>query len=183
MKSLFRHLISVSLVGLSAFAMTAKADDFRAGFVNTDRIFREANMAKAAQVKLEQEFSKREKDLLDMRNSLKTASDKFEREAPTLSDSQRAARQKTLVEQDREFQRKTREFQEDLNARKNEELQQVIDRANKVVRQVAEAEKYDVILQEAIYINPKFDITDKVIKALNAATGPAPGASSSNSNK
>ena len=68
MKPLFRHLVTVALVGLSALAMTAQADDFRAGFVNTDRIFREANMAKAAQVKLEQEFSKREKDLLDMRN-------------------------------------------------------------------------------------------------------------------
>ena len=183
MKPLFRHLVTVSLLGLSALAMTAQADDFRAGFVNTDRIFREANMAKAAQVKLEQEFSKREKDLLDMRNALKTASDKFEREAPTLSDSQRATRQKSLVEQDREFQRRTREFQEDLNARKNEELQQVIDRANKVVRQVAETEKYDVILQEAIYINPKFDITDKVIKALNAATAANGSAAPANSSK
>ena len=183
MKPLFRHLVTASLLGLSALAMTAQADDFRAGFVNTDRIFPEANMAKAAQVKLEQEFSKREKDLLDMRNALKTASDKFEREAPTLSDTQRATRQKSLVEQDREFQRRTREFQEDLNARKNEELQQVIDRANKVVRQVAETEKYDVILQEAIYINPKFDITDKVIKALNAATAANGAAAPANSSK
>jgi Skp family chaperone for outer membrane proteins len=60
-----------------------------------------------------------------------------------------------LSDQDREFQRKRREFQEDLNARKNEELQQVLEKANKVVKQVAEAEKYDLILQEAVYINPK----------------------------
>jgi hypothetical protein len=81
------------------------------------------------------------------------------------------------VDQDREFQRKRREFQEDLNARKNEELQQVLERANRVVKQVAEAEKYDLILQEAVYINPKHDITDKVIKALNAAaSNPMPHA-------
>jgi len=104
-----------------------------------------------------------------MGNSLKSASDKFEREAPTLSESQRVQRQKQLVDQDRDFQRKRREFQEDLNARKNEELQQVLERANRVVKQVAEQEKYDVVLQEAVYINPKYDITDKVIKALNAA--------------
>jgi uncharacterized FlaG/YvyC family protein len=104
---------------------------------------------------------------VDIGNSLKTASDKFEREAPTMSESQRTTRQRQLVDQDRDFQRKRREFQEDLNARKNEELQQVLERANKVVKQVAEAEKYDVILQEAVYINPKHDITDKVIKALN----------------
>ena len=94
--------------------------------------------------------------------------DKFEREAPTLQESQRAARQRQLVDQDRDFQRKRREFQEDLNSRKNEELQQVLERANKVVKQVAEAEKYDLILQEAVYVNPKHDITDKVLKVLNS---------------
>ena len=160
----------LALVLLAGFAATPVfAQEFRVGFVNTDRIFKEANTAKAAQAKLEQEFAKREKDLVDLGNTLKSLSDKFEREAPTLSESQRTTRQKQLVEQDRDFQRKRREFQEDLNARKNEELQQVLERANKVVKMVAEAEKYDVILQEAVYINPKHDITDKVIKALNGA--------------
>ena len=88
-----------------------------------------------------------------------------------MAESQRTARQRQLVDQDREFQRKRREFQEDLGARKNEELGQVLERANRVVKQVAEQEKYDVILQEAVYINPKHDITDKVIKAMNAANG------------
>jgi outer membrane protein len=168
MKYLSRHGL-FALVGALALAAPAFAEDFRVGFVNTDRIFREANTAKAAQAKLEQEFSRREKDLNELGNSLKASSDKFEREAPTLTESQRQQRQKQLVDQDREFQRKRREFQEDLNARKNEELQQVLDRANRVVKQVAEAEKYDLILQEAVYINPKHDITEKVIKALNAA--------------
>jgi len=168
MKYFVRYCV-VFLLGALALGAQAQAEDFRVGFVNTDRIFREANSAKAAQAKLEQEFAKREKDLNDLGNALKAASEKFEREAPTLSEQQRGQRQKALIDQDREFQRKRREFQEDLNARKNEELQQVLDRANRVVRQVAEQEKYDLILQEAVYINPKHDITDKVIKALNAA--------------
>jgi outer membrane protein len=167
MKYLSRCCVAF-LLGALAFGAQVRAEDFRVGFVNTDRIFREANSAKAAQAKLEQEFSRREKELNDLGNALKNASDKFEREAPTLGESQRAQRQKALVDQDREFQRKRREFQEDLNARKNEELQQVLERANRVVKQVAEQEKYDLILQEAVYINPKHDITDKVIKALNA---------------
>jgi outer membrane protein len=171
MKSLARRLLPVLLAAGAVFAHAqAQADDFRIGFVNTDRIFREANTAKAAQAKLEQEFSKREKDLNDMGNTLKAASEKYDREAPTLSEGQRAQRQKQLIDMDRDFQRKRREFQEDLNARKNEELQQVLDRANRVVKQVAEQEHFDVILQEAVYINPKLDITDKVIRALNAAT-------------
>ena len=88
-----------------------------------------------------------------------------------MSETQRNTRQKQIVDQDRDFQRKRREFQEDLNARKNEELQQVIERANRVVKALAEAEKYDLILQEAVYVNPKHDITDKVLKSLNATTG------------
>ncbi len=152
-----------------ALAAPAFAQEFKVGFVNTDRIFREANTAKQAQSKLEQEFSRREKELAELGNSLKGLSERYEREAPTLSESQRQQRQKQLIDQDREFQRKRREYQEDLNARKNEELQQVLERANRVVKQVAEAEKYDLILQEAVYINPKHDITDKVIKALNTA--------------
>jgi outer membrane protein len=168
MNQLSRQCLAI-LLGALAMGVQAQAEEFRVGFVNTDRIFREANTAKAAQAKLEQEFSKREKELNDLGNTLKNSSDKFEREAPTLSESQRAQRQKQLLDQDRDFQRKRREFQEDLNARKNEELQQVLERANRVVKQVAEAEKYDVVLQEAVYINPKHDITDKVIKALNAA--------------
>ena len=172
MKYLHRQCLLALALCLSAYGAPALAQEFRVGFVNTDRIFREATTAKAAQAKLEQEFSKREKELLDQGNALKSLSDKFEREAPTLSESQRVTRQKQLVDQDRDFQRKRREFQEDLNSRKNEELQQVLERANKVVKQVAEAEKYDVILQEAVYINPKHDITEKVLRVLNAA---APG--------
>lgn len=156
--------------GLSCMAASAVAQEVKIGFVNTDRIFRDANSAKAAQAKLEQEFMKREKELTDQGNHLKAMGDKLDKDAPTLSEAQRNTRQKALVEQDRDFQRKRREFQEDLSVRKNEELQQVLERANKVVKQVADAEKYDLILQEAVYVNPKHDITDKVIKALNAAT-------------
>jgi outer membrane protein len=169
MKSLSYSRCLALLLGASALLASAQAEEVRIGYVNTDRIFREANTAKAAQVKLEQEFAKREKELVDIGNTLKVSSDKLEREAPTLSEAQRNSRQKTLVDQDRDFQRKRREFQEDLNARKNEELQAVLERANRVVKQVAEAEKYDVVFQEAVYINPKLDITEKVIKALNAA--------------
>ena len=141
MKHFSSKLFLGAVIALANFA--ASAQEFRVGVVNLDRIFREANSAKSAQTKLEQEFSKREKELNDTATQLKTLSEKFEREAPTLAESQRSTRQKQLVDQDREFQRKRREFQEDLNTRKNEELQQVIERANKVVKTLAESEKYD----------------------------------------
>ncbi len=161
---------AILLLGLSLLAMPALAQEFRLGFVSLDRIIKEAVPAKNAQAKLEQEFSKREKDLQAQGTTLKSMADQLEREAPTLSESQRANRQKQLIELDRDFQRKRREFQEDLNTRRNEELQQVFERANRVVKQVADTEKYDLILQEAVYVNPKHDITDKVIRALNASS-------------
>ncbi len=167
MNTFFRNVSLTLVLGLSA--LCAHADEIRIGFINTDRIFKEANTAKQAQAKLEQEFSKRDKDLNDAGGALKAAVEKFEREAPTLSESQRLSRQKQLGEQDREFQRKRREFQEELNARKNEEFQLVLERANRVIKQVAETEKYDLVLQEAVYISPKHDITDKVLKVINAA--------------
>ena len=169
MMNISRNLLLTGLVCLVGFS--ASAQEFKVGIVNLDRIFREANSAKAAQTKLEQEFGKREKELNDVATQLKTASEKFDREAPTLSETQRNTRQKQLVDQDRDFQRKRREFQEDLTSRKNEELQTVIERANRVVKTIAEAEKYDLIVQEAVYVNPKHDITDKVLRSLNAANG------------
>lgn len=162
----FLRQFSAALV--CGFALlSAQAQDLKIGFVSTDRVLKEAGTAKAAQNKLEQEFSKREKELTEMGANLKTLADSFERDAPTLPETQRAARQKQVLEQDREFQRKRRTFQEDLNARKNEELQQVIARANKAIKDIAVAEKYDIIFQDAVYVNPKHDMTEKVIKALN----------------
>jgi outer membrane protein len=168
MKHLTRACMVVLLGAVAPFAQ-AQAQEFRVGYVNTDRVMREATTAKSAQAKLEQEFARREKELSDLGVALKAASERFEREAPALAETQRSQRQKQLVDQDRDFQRKRREYQEDLMARRNEELQQVLDRATRVVRQLAEQEKYDLILQDAVYINPKHDITDKVIRALNNA--------------
>jgi outer membrane protein len=149
-------------------APVAMGQELKIGYVNSDRVLRDAAPAKAAQAKLEAEFGKREKDLNDTAAKLKTAADKLDKDAPTLSEAQRTQRQRELVEQDRDIQRKRREFQEDLTQRKNEELSAVVERANKVIKQIYEAEKYDLVLQDAVFASSRIDITDKVIKALNA---------------
>jgi outer membrane protein len=158
----------VTAVVLSTSASLAQAQELKIGYVNSERVMREANLAKAAQTKLEAEFGKREKDLADLGARLKAAADKLEKDAPTLAEAERSRRQRELVEQDREFQRKRREFQEDLNQRKNEELASVLERANKVIKQIFDQEKYDLILQDAVHWSPRVDITKKVIDALNA---------------
>jgi outer membrane protein len=164
---------AVALAGaLAAVSGIAQAQEARVAAVNSDRILRESAAAKAAQLKLEAEFAKRDKDLQDMASRLKTLSDQLDKNGASMSATDRAAKQSQLSNLDSEFQRKQREFREDLNQRRNEELAAVLDKANKVIKQIAEQQHYDLIVQEAVYVSPRIDITDQVLKAL-AASSPA----------
>ena len=168
MKSkLFKVVIVTAMMSVSAVAAQAQ-EMMKIGYVNSERVLREANLAKAAQLKLEAEFGKREKELKDIETKLRTAAEKLEKDAPTLAEAERNRRQRDLVEADRDLQRKKREWQEDLTQRKNEELSAVVERANRVIKQIFDAEKYDLILQDAIHFSARVDITKKVIDALNA---------------
>jgi len=166
-------LVAAASAAMMSWSCPALAQELKIGYVNSERVLREAAPAKAAQQRLEGEFSKREKELSEQVARLKAAAEKLEKDGPTLSESERSRRQRELVEQDRDMQRRRREFQEDLTQRKNEELAAVVERANRVIKQIFEQEKYDVILQEAIFAGPRVDITEKVIKALNSAPPPA----------
>ena len=156
-----------ALIFFGFFYGPGYAQDLKVGFVNTERLLRDSAPAKAAQVKLEQEFSKREKQIQDSANKLKDMSSKLERDATVMPESERLKRQREAGELERDLQRRQREFREDLNQRRNEELAAVVERANRVIRQIAEAEKFDLIFQEAVYASNRIDITEKVIRALN----------------
>lgn len=147
----------------------ASADEIKIGFVSIERITRESAAAKVAETRLAQEFAHRDKDLQELGAKLKVTADKLDKDGPVLADADRVRQQRELQEMDREFQRRRRELQEDLNQRKNEELQALLERAQRVVRQLAEQEKYDVILQDAVYVGPRIDVTDKVLKILDAS--------------
>ena len=165
--SLFKAAAVSALLSLSALAAQAQ-DSIKIGYVNSERVMRESNLAKAAQTKLESEFSKREKDLADMEAKRRTMAEKLEKDAPMLSEVERGRRQREFQDLDRDFQRKSREYQEDLNRRKNEELQNIVERANRVIKSIFDNEKYDVILQDGIFFSARVDITKKVIDTLNA---------------
>lgn len=161
-------LLSLLAAGLFALGAGVQAQEIKIGYVNSDKLLRDAIPAKNASAKLEAEFSRREKDLSEMASQLKAASDRLDKDAPTLTESERARRQRDLVEMERDFQRKRRELQEDFNQRKYEEQAALVERANKVIKQIFDQEKYDLIVQEAVFFSPRIDITDKVIRALNA---------------
>jgi outer membrane protein len=154
-------------VCLLPFVSVHAQESSKIGFVSTERIFREAAPAKTASAKIEQEFSRRDKELQELGARLKAMSEKLDKDAAVLSESDRIKRQRELADLDKELQRKQREFREDLNQRRNEELAIVLERTNKVIKQIAETEKYDIVFQEAVYASPRIDITDKVLKALN----------------
>ena len=154
-------------------AAAAPALTGKFGFVNTERILRDATPAQRAQKKIEAEFQKRDQELARLADQLKRMQDELEKSSVTLSESQRRTKEREFGELNRDFQRKQREFREDLNQRRNEELAQVVEQANRVIRQIAEQEKYDIIFQDAVFASPRIDITDKVIKALEQGKPPA----------
>lgn len=163
MKKFALSIIAISLLQISGMAAAA---EYKIGFVNTERVFREAAPAQKAQKKLEKEFATREQDLQKMAKQAKDLQAYLEREGVTVSDAERRNKERDLANLNRDFQRIQREFREDLNLRRNEELSAVQERANKAIIAIAESEKFDLILQEAVYASHRIDVTEKVLKAL-----------------
>ena len=163
--------IATLLVALMAALPIAQAvaAEMKIGYVNTQRIFRDAPAAQKAAKKIEAEFSKRDQDLQRMAKQLQSMQEGLEKNSVTMSESDRRNKERELNEMSRDFQRKQREFREDLNLRQNEENAAIIEKANKAIKQLAENEKYDLIVQDVVWVSPKLDITDKVIKALSDA--------------
>jgi outer membrane protein len=166
LKTKFATLLAAVMMALPA--SYAAAEEVKIGYVNTQRIFRDAPVAVRAAKKIETEFSRRDQELQSMSKQLQGMQDALEKNAVTMSESDRRAKEKELNELSREFQRKQREFREDLNLRQNEENAAIIEKANKAIQQLAESEKYDLIVQEVVWASPKLDITEKIIKALAA---------------
>lgn len=162
------HVILLAALSLPLQLPPAAAQaENKLGFVNTERILREAAPAVRAQKKIEAEFSKRDQEMARLAEQLKRMQDELEKQGVTMAESQRRTKEREFGELNRDFQRRQREFREDLNQRRNEELAQVVEQANRVIRQIAEQEKYDIIFQDAVYANPRIDITERVIKALD----------------
>jgi outer membrane protein len=155
---------NIAILLLFLVALPAAAQ--KIGFVNTQRVLNQSAPAVRANKRLEAEFQKRDQELARIADQLKRMQDDLERNAVTMGESQRRSKEREFGELNRDFQRKQREFREDLNQRRNEETRQVVEQADRIIRQIAEQEKFDIIFQDAAFVAPRIDITDKVIKAL-----------------
>ena len=163
MRQTLVQAFSIAVLALPAAPAVAEG---KIGFVNTERIMRESAPAQRAQKKIEGEFMKRDQELTRIAEQLKRMQEDVEKNAVTMTEAQRRVKERELGDMDRDFQRKRREFQEDLNQRRNEELAQVLEQANRSIRAIAEQEKFDIIFQDAVYANPRIDLTERVIKTL-----------------
>lgn len=162
-----RHCYSI----LAALALTlgtaaVGAAELKIGFIDAERVNRESVPAERASKQLEKEFAPRAQELQRKEAQIKALQAQLEKEAMTMSESDRRSKEQELARMSLDFQRMQREYREDLNLRRNQELAALFERANRVIKQIAESEKFDLILQEAVYRNPRIDITDKVLKAL-----------------
>lgn len=158
---LFPALLIASLFSAPALA------ELKIGFVNTERVFRDSQLAVKAQKKLEKEFQGREQDIQKMIKQARDLQTSLEKEALTLSEADRSKKQKDLANLSRDIQHAQREFREDLNQRKNEEFASVQERARKAIIEIAEKEKFDLILENVVYASPKVDITERILKSLD----------------
>ena len=158
-----KHVIAA--LALFALAGGAMAEG-KIGFVNSQKILNEAPQAARAKKKIEKDFERRDQDLQRMAKQLQGLQESLDKNSVTMAESERRAKEREFGELNRDFQRKQREFREDLSQRQNEEMAAIFERVNEIIKQVAEAEKFDIIFQEAVYASPRIDITDKVIKAL-----------------
>lgn len=166
LRSFGRTFAAALVLAVVAAAPRADAVEYKIGFVNTERILRESAPAKRAQQKLEREFESRAADLQKTERQVRELSQQLERDGATMSDAERRNKERDLASLTREFQRSQREYREDVNLRRNEELAALQERASRIIQQIAESEKFDLILQEAVFASGRIDITDRVLKAL-----------------
>ncbi len=166
--SFLRNSIRTLAVAAVLAGSAVQAADLKIGYVDTQRVVQESNLTKAADQRLKGEFSKRERELQELAAKLQAEGDKFQKDLPVLGEADRAKRQRDLADLDRDFKRREREFKEDLNLRRNQELSVIVERANKAIARIAASEKYDLIVQDAVYASDRANITARVLQAINS---------------
>ena len=165
--SLPRRFAMLAALCVCSLAAQAQQGPSRIGYVFTERLMTESKLAKQADAKIEAEFSKRQKAIQEMIGKFKGMSDKLDNDAPTLGEAERTKRTRELYDLDKDLQRTQREFREDLLQRKSEERANIAQKAYKLIEQIAEQEKLDIVLQESAWSSSRIDITDKILKQLD----------------
>ena len=154
-----------SIIAALAFC-TAHAAELKIGVVDAQRLTRESVPAQQASKKLEQEFAPRLQAIQTRQQRVVELQRQLEKDAPVMSATDRRSAEQELARASMEVERMQREYEEDLNTRRSQELAALFERAHRVVQQLAESENYDLVLQDAVYRRPATDMTDRVLELL-----------------
>lgn len=167
MKKLLPLALTTAVLGLGLAAMTVSAQDLRIGVVNMERILRDSQSAAQASERLNTEGQRRQEEIDALTKRFKQRLERFEQGAPDMTESERVAERRELAEMERDVARRSREARDEFNQRRNEEVLLLQSRAGRVIQQIAEKEKFDLVLYEFFYASPKVDITERVMKELD----------------
>lgn len=159
-------LCCAAVIGALTLSTAYAEGGFKVGYVSLDRLIAESAPAKKARATLDKEFKSREKALERNATSLRNAQQKYEKDFPNLTDEQRAARETEIGKNIEAFEMERAAFETDLSNAQNKLLQDLLKDANNVIRQIAEKDGYDLVVQEAVYIKPGYDMTQRVIDQL-----------------
>ena len=171
-KKLLPSVLSAAVLGLAMLAPVGAAD-LRIGVVNMERILRDSLSAAQAGERLNAEGMRRQEGIDALTKRFKQRLERFEKGASDMSESERVTERRELAEMERDVARRSREARDEFNQRRNEEVLLLQGRAGRIIQQIAESEKFDLVLYEFFYASPKVDITDRVMKALDADVKPA----------
>lgn len=172
MKTAFASLplalaLAVGFAGAAQAQAPSPQYNARIGWISTERLFTESNLAKKADARIEEEFSKRQKAIQEQIANFKSMSEKFDADSPKLAEAERTRRARELIDMEKDLQRKQREFREDLTQRKSEERANISQKAFQVVQQIAREENLDIVLHDSVWFSPRIDITDRILKQLD----------------
>jgi outer membrane protein len=161
------NLVGFSFLVLLSSLAQSQETSAKIAYVSLDRILNESKIAKEAQSKMQTEFGQREKEVRDGIAKIKTEAAQLDKDAAILPEADRIRKQRELADHDRELQRKQRELIEDSQRRGAEERAKIFEKANQVLKTIVEQKKLDLVVQDAAYVNPRIDITNDVLAALN----------------
>jgi outer membrane protein len=167
-----KFLLAATLAVAAVASGVANAQsNLKIGVINVGRLLEQSPQTESVTKKLQDEFAPRQRDITALRQKLQTQQDTFQRDAPVMGEEERLNLERQIRDAQRELQRTENEYLEDLNLRRNEEVGRLQREVLQQVQEYARAQKFDLVIADAIFVSTAVDITDEVLAVLKPAAG------------
>jgi outer membrane protein len=166
----------VAVVAAAFTAVPVSAQNLKIGVINVGRLLEQSPQSETVTKQLQDEFGPRQRELAASEQRLRTQQETFNRDAPVMGEDERLNLERQIRDAQRDLQRAQNEYLEDLNLRRNEEVGKLQREVLLKVQEYARAQKYDLVLADAIFVSTAVDITDAVLAVLRpGGAAPASG--------